>query len=368
MGTRDTIDRTLENEELPVPDKDDDARKLTGPGLKYALKRAVKKFSLDAGTDLSAILTYYMVLSLAPALLAIFSILSLVLASNADSVRTMIDDVVTDAVPVDYQPLVLNLVETMMDSTAGGIIALIIGIATALWSASGYVKAFSRNMNTIYGVAEGRGFVAQTLTMLAVTLTMLVGVVVVLVSLALNRTLVDSLFAPLVEPLGLQSTLNTLTDSFLPVWEWMKYPVVLLIVIGLIAVLYHFTPNVQRPRFRWLSIGAIFALVGIALAGIAMIIYLTYFAGYSAYGMIGTIMALLFVLWVFNIVLLMGAELDVEIERARELQTGLPAEEDLQLPPRGVAKVEKLKEGDDEIVAEGRNLRRALHDPDASDD
>lgn len=365
MAPRDTIERTLEHEDLPLPDKHDDRRQLTGPGVKYALKRALNKFGTDGGTDLSAIMTYYMVLSLAPALLAIFSILSLVLASNTDTVRTMIDDIVTDAVPEDYQGLVLNLVENMMSSTAGGVIALVIGIATALWSASAYVKAFSRNMNTIYGVSEGRGMVRQLGTMLLVTLTMLIGVTVILVALALNQTLVDTLLAPLVEPLGLQSTLDFLTESFLPLWVWLKYPVVVLIIIGLIAVLYHFTPNVQRPRFRWLSVGAMLALVGIAIAGVAMLVYLTYFAGYSSYGTIGTMMALLFVLWVFNIVMLLGAEVDAEVERARQLQAGIPAEEQVQLPPRDVSKVEKLRERRDDLVTEGRNLRLALHDPDA---
>ena len=134
--------------------------------------------------------------------------------------------------------------------------------------------------------------------------------------------------------------MDTLTETFLPLWAWLKYPVVLLLVIALTGVLYQFSGNVER-RFRLFSAGAIFAVVGIVLAGFAMIIYLTYFASYSSYGMIGTVMAVLFVIWVFNIVMFLGAEIDVEILRARQLLGGIPAEEQVQIRPRSVATVDR---------------------------
>lgn len=372
MPTRDTIDATLEAADSPAPDHDakpDSPPKLKGDSWKYALKRAIKEFGTDGGTDLSATLTYYMVLSLAPALLAIFSIITLVLANNADTVTSLVNDLVVEYVPADYQSLVVDLVNTLIGSATGGVVALIIGIAVALWSASAYVKAFSRCMNIIYGVEEGRGLVKQTLTMLALTLALLVGVVLILVSLALNEALVTGVLGPLAEPLGLTDVLVFMTESFLPIWAWVKWPVILVLVIAMIALLYYLAPNLKQPKFTWMSIGSVVAIVGIAIAGVALSIYLTQFAGYSSYGAIGTVMALLFVLWVFNIVLLIGAEVDAEVERARQLQSGIEAEVMIQLPPRGIEKVKKAKESRDQLEDDGRVLRLTYGDePDAGED
>lgn len=370
MPIKDPIDATLAAADSPAPDHDekpDSPPKLKGQSWKYALRRALKEFGTDGGTDLAAMLTYYTVLSLAPALLAVFSIITLVLANNADTVTRLVDDLVRQYVPSDYQGLVVNLVETMTSSASGGVIALIIGIATALWSSSAYVKAFSRCMNTIYGVEEGRGLVKQIGTMLLVTLVLLLGVVLILVSIALNQSLVSGVLGPIADPLGFGGVLNFLTQTFLPIWAWVKWPVILALVIAMIAVLYYFTPVVKQPKFTWVSVGAVVAIVGIALAGVALYIYFSFFAGYSSYGAIGTVMALLFALWIFNIVLLLGAEIDAEVERARQLQAGIEAEEMIQLPPRDTTKVEKARQARDELEADGRVLRLTYGDEDAKD-
>ena len=336
--------------------------KLDGAGWKYAITRAFKEFGNDGGTDLAAKLTYFMVLSLAPSLLAVFSILSLVLASN----RGAIDDLMaqlTGLVPADYQPLVTDLVTTMSESAGGGgIVALVVGILTALWSASAYVKAFNRSVNTVYGFAEGRGFVKLTLNNLLTTLIMIVGIVVVLISLALNRSLVDGLLAPLAGPLGMTGAVNFLSDTFLPIWAWAKWPVVVVILLVLIATLYYTTPNVKKPSFRMFGPGNIFALVGMVLAAVGLSVYFAQFAGYSAYGAIGTIMALLFALWIFNIVLLLGVEIDAEVERAKQLVAGLPAEEAVRLPPKDVSALEKRVEKQTALQERGYELRATHED------
>ncbi len=359
MSSRDPIDATLDAADAPAPDHDekpDDPAKLEGSSWKYALKRALKEFGSDHATDLAATLTYFMVLSLAPGLLAVFSIISLVLANNADTVTRVVDDAVRQ-VPADYQDLVLNLVETMTTSATGGVIALIIGIATAIWSASAYVKAFSRCMNIVYGIEEGRGFVKQTAQMLAITVTLLVGIVLILVSLALNDALVTGIFGPIAEPLGLGGVLAFMSQVFLPIWAWVKWPVILGIVVLMIALLYYLAPNLKQPKFTWVSVGSIVAIVGIAIAAVGLGLYFTFASGYSSYGAIGTVMALLFALWIFNIVLLLGAEVDAEVERARQLQAGIEAESAIQLPPRGIKKVEKKAEARDKLEAEGREIR-----------
>jgi len=355
------LERTIsaERQAINEPNARPVPQRLPAPALKYGLKRAIQEFGSDKGTDRAAVGTYFAVLSLAPAMLAVFSVLTLVLASAADTVENFAEGFVNRAVPDDYQLLALNLVDTMTDSASGGIIGLIVGAVIALWSASAYVKAFSRNMNTVYGVAEGRSPVRFYITMLALTLAVVLIVVAALISLALNETIIDAIFAPVAEALGAEGSLDTLTDSFLPVWNWLKYPVVLILVILLTGVLYQFAGNVER-KFRWFSAGAIFAVIGILVAGYAMIIYLTHFASYSSYGMIGTVMAVLFVVWVFNIVMFLGAEIDVEILRARQLVAGIPAEETLKIRPRSVAAIEKQVEKHNAKIEEGQVLRRSL--------
>ena len=118
--------------------------------------------------------------------------------------------------------------------------------------------------------------------MLLTTLAMLVGVVLILVALALNETLVSGILGPIAEPLGLGGTLTFLTDTFLPVWAWVKWPVILALVVALIAVLYYFTPNVKPPKFTWMSLGSLIAIIGIALAGVVLYIYFTFIGSYSS--------------------------------------------------------------------------------------
>ncbi|VXB01152.1 YihY/virulence factor BrkB family protein [Citricoccus sp. K5] len=294
--------------------------------MAYALKGSAKNFGRDGGFDLAAMLTFFSVLSLAPALLAVFSIITLVLASNAETVISVGDDLVRQYVPTEYQNLVVNLVETMIDSAAGGGIALIIGIAISLWSSSIYVRAFSRCMNTIYGRDEGRGLIKRTATMLLTTLTILLVAVLILVCLALNDALVTGILGPIAAPLGLGDLLRFMTESFLPIWAWAKWPIILALMLAIIALLYYFTPNVRQPRTTWLSLGSAIAILGIAIAVGALYFYSSYFAGFNPYGAIGTIMALLIALWLINIVLLLGAEVDAEIQRTRESQIGNPTQ------------------------------------------
>lgn len=361
MSIHHKLERTITAEQRALHDPGDltPAKRLPGNALWYALKRTMLQFTADKGTDRAAILTYFAVLSLAPLLLAVFSILTLVLASAADTVENFAEDLVAQAVPADYQDLALNLLTTMTQSASGGVIALIVGTVIALWSASKYVQAFARNLNEIYGVVEGRSVVRLYGTMLSITLIMVVTVVAALVSLALNATIVDAFFAPVAQIIGAEAFLATLTESFLPVWNWLKYPVVLLLLMVMLGVLYHFSSNVER-KFKPLSVGAVIAVLGIVAAGVAMIFYLTYFASYSSYGAIGTLMAVLFVIWIFNIVILLGAEIDVELFRARQLVAGIPAEEHVQIRPKSVATVEKQVAKHRDAVEDGKVLRRSL--------
>lgn len=335
-------------------------------GWAYALKRARKEFSADSGIDLSAMLTHFTLLSLAPVLLAIFSVVALILTSRATSVTSLVADLTSHYVPADYQRPAANLVTMITGSASGSGIALVVAIGTGVWSSFGYVTAFSRCMNAMYGLEEGRGVLRHTRTMLLVALAMLTGVVVILFSLVLNRPIVAGLLGPVAQPLRLGPLLNFLLTTFLPVWAWAKWLVVLAVMTALVALLYHYTPNV-RTRFTWISPGSVVALVGMAVAALLLWTYLTRFARYSLYGALGAVIGLVFALWLVNTVLLLGAEVDAEIERARELVSGIEAEATIQLPPRSTARTAKTRRSQERLEADGRDLRLSRSGPAATD-
>ena len=339
--------------------KDDDAPSMSGTTLKYMAKRVLTEFLRDGGTDQAAKLTYFMVLSIAPTLLALFSLATLLLSDLKDEIAQLITEAIESAASgseLGAGEAVESTIGSLMGSATGGTVALIIGIATALWSASAYIKAYGRVANHIYEVPEGRGPVRMNATMLALTVAMILGILLVMVSMLLNETIVESLLGPIASTIGAEGVLEFLMSSFLPIWAWVKWPVILVIAFALISLLYWGAPNVDKP-FRFISPGGVFAILGIGVAAVALSIYMGTVAGYSSYGAIGGIMAVLFALWVMNIVIIMGAEVDAEYQRARELASGKPAEESLTLPLRDTSAAEKAEAKHEKIVDEGRDIR-----------
>ena len=341
-----------------------DGPKLTGTTLKYMAKRVIAEFTHDGGTDQAAKLTYFMVLSIAPTLLALFSLATLLLSDLTDEIAQLITEAIESAASgseLGAGDAVRSTVESLMGSATGGTVALIIGIATALWSASAYIKAYGRVANHIYEVPEGRGPIRMNATMLALTVAMILGILIVMVSVLLNETIVDSLLGPIASNIGAEGALTFLMNSFLPIWAWAKWPVILVIAFALISLLYWGAPNIDKP-FRFISPGGVFAILGIGVAAVALSIYMGTVAGYSSYGAIGGIMAVLFALWIINIVIIIGAEVDAEYERAHELEAGKPAEDSLALPMRDSAGAEKAEAKREQIIDEGRDIRlRNLH-------
>ncbi|PWH05177.1 hypothetical protein DEO23_13940 [Brachybacterium endophyticum] len=346
--------------ENPSGSAEDEKVRLQRPTILYLVKRAFSEFGRDGGTDQAAKLTYFMVLSIAPTLLAVFSLATLILAPVKDQIAKLITDGVTSSglgkQVSGLGDIVSTTLESLMGSASGGIIALIIGIATALWSASGYVKAFSRTANDVYEIPEGRSAIRFNLGMLAVTATLVIGLLVIGISFLLNETLAESLLKPIAQPLHLEGFVAFLLESFLPIWAWVKWPVIVLLLFVLVSVLYWAAPNIAKP-FRLISPGGVFAIVGIAVAAVVLAIYMSSFASYSSYGAIGGVMAVLFALWIMNIVIILGAEVDAEYERAKELQAGLPAENGFEVPLRGEKGAEKKEQKYEKLVDQGRDLR-----------
>jgi membrane protein len=150
-----------------------------------------------------------------------------------------------------------------------------------------------------------------------------------------------------------------LSDTSVQVWNIAKWPVLAVLVMLVVAILYYATPNVQQPRFRWLSVGAVVAIVAWVLASVGFAFYVANFSSYDrTYGSIGAVIVSLLWLWITNLALLLGAEIDAELERGRELQAGLPAEREIQLPPRDTRNIEKADRKEREDVDPGRRIRR----------
>lgn len=334
----------------PAPDdprKPDSPDDLTKRSWRYVLRTTVREFQDDQCTDLAAALTYYAVLALAPALLAVVSVLGLVGDGRqlvADLVDTASDVVGADTATETLQPILENIT-----NAPGAGLAFITSLVVALWSASGYVAAFSRGLNRVYEVEEGRPIWKLRPALLLVTLVLVVIAVVVVVAVVLSGDLARAVGSAV-----------GLSDVAVTVWNIAKWPVVLLLVVAAIAILYHSTPNVRQPRFRWMSPGALVAVLVWLVASAGFGIYVVTFGSYgSTYGSLAGVIVLLLWLWLTNLALLFGAELDAEIERGRELQSGIAAERELRLPPRDTRASDKRRKKAEEDVARGRALRES---------
>lgn len=295
--------------------------------------------------DLAAALTYYAVLASAPALLALVSLVGLI--GDSEKIVDDVLDIAVSVLPAEVVDTLRPMIEQVAANGGRAGIALIVGAALALWSASGYVGAFGRAMNRIYEVEEGRPVWKLRPMMLLITAAVVVMTALVVAALVLS--------GPVARQIGEMIGLGSATVT---AWNIAKWPVVLLLVVLIVAVLYHATPNVRQPRFRWLSVGAIVAILVWALVSVGLGFYVSRFGSYDAtYGALGGVIVLLLWLWITNLALLFGAELDAEIERSRQLQGGIAAEQTLQLPPRDTRASEKQGRKHQEDVDRGRAIR-----------
>lgn len=337
-----------------APDPDDD-RKPDGPtdlekrSWKYVLRKTIREFSADQCTDIAASLTYYAVLALFPALIAIFSLLGVFGQGPAatDAILGIVDEVA----PGGTADVVRGPIEQFANSPAAGF-ALVSGLVVAIWSASGYVTAFSRAMNRIYEIEEGRPFWKLKPAQLLVTIIALVLIVIAAVILVVSGPVADAVGSTL----GIGETATM-------IWSIAKWPVLLVVFALILAILYYATPNAKQPKFRWMSMGAFLALILLAIATAAFGFYVANFSNYDkTYGSLAGVIIFLLWLWIANNAILFGAEFDAELERGRELQAGMPAEDRIQLPPRDTRKSDKAAQKEQKDIAEGRRIRERNSD------
>lgn len=328
------------------PAKPDSPTELTTPSYRFVLRTTAREFAADECTDLAAALTYYAVLSVFPALLVMVSLLGVFGQGKrtTDAVLGIVDDVVPGSAMDALRPAVGQLV----DSPAAGV-ALVLGLLGALWSASGYVGAFGRAMNRIYEISEGRPMWKLRPAQMLLTLGGLV--------LAAASAFMLAISGPVARAVGGAIGAGQVAVTL---WSVLRWPAILVFVVVAVAVLYYATPNVKQPKFRWISVGAAVAIITWVLASLLFGLYVTNFSSYNkTYGTLAGVVVFLLWLWITNLALLFGAELDAELERGRQLQAGIPAEEELQLPPRDTRGIERDEAQRRRIIEQGRALRRS---------
>jgi membrane protein len=300
------------------------------------LRRTIREFRADNLTDWAAALTYYGILSIFPALLVLVSVLGLI---GPSATQPLIDNVGTVA-PGAAKDIFTNAINGLNGSRGSAGVLFVVGLAAALWSASSYIGAFTRASNAIYEVEEGRPFWKLRPLQLAITIVMILLLAVSAVAVVFTGPLAKQAG----NVLGLGGTAVT-------VWDVAKWPALVLVVSLMVSILYYVAPNVRQPGFRWITPGGVLAVLLWIAASAAFALYVANFSSYNkTYGALGGVIVFLVWLWISNIAVLLGAELDAEMERARELEAGVPeAEKRIQVEPRDPAKQRTGRLGRDRV-------------------
>lgn len=314
-----------------------------------ALRNAPLAFWRDQATDLAAGLTFHSVISFFPELLAVVSLLGLVGQSDAatDAMLSALREVAPGVATQELD----EVLDSIASSTGSGL-AFGIGLGVALWSASRYLAAFARAMNRIYDVEEGRPVWKLLPQLVLLTLAL-----VLLVCLLILGVIVSG---PIARFTG---RLLGVGEFGLSLFNVLKWPTMLVVVVLIVALLYYVTPNVSPIRFRWISLGALLAIGIWVVLSFLFGLYVVNFSRYNiTYGALGGIVVFLLWLWITNLALLFGAEVDAEVERARQLQEGIEAEVNLQLPVRDDRRTAKTDARYARTVNRSRALRQSFDD------
>jgi membrane protein len=278
-----------------------------------AVKRAVTEFKDDNVTDWAAALTYYGVLSIFPAMLVVVSMVGLAGRSVSQSLITNVGQLAPGAVK---QVLTTGLTELQRNQGGAGVVALL-SLAAAIWSASGYVGAFMRATNAIYDIEEGRPIYK--------ILPIRIGITVITVVLLSACAIAVVVSGPLAERAG---KIIGAGSAAVTIFSIVKWPLMLLVVSFLFALLYWAAPNAKQG-FKWVTPGGILAIIIWLIASAGFAFYVANFSSYNkTYGSLAGLIIFLVWVWIANIAILLGAELNAELERSRAIATGHPASEE----------------------------------------
>ena len=287
------------------------------------LKRTVLEFKEDKLNHWGAALTYYSVLSLFPALLVLVSLIGLV--GNPERVTKVLTDTVSALGPSTAATTFQAPIESITSNRGGAGVMFLVSVLGALWAASGYVSAFAEASNSIYEVEEGRPFWKLKPLQIVITFVLILMAAMVALALVLSGPIVGALGGAL-----------GLSDTALTVWRYAKWPAMVVLVLVIFSALYYTGPNAKVSGVRWVTGGAVVALVAWILASLAFALYVSNFGSYNkTYGALGGVVVFLLWLWLTNLAILLGAEFNAETERAGQLHRGVAGAEDaLELEPR----------------------------------
>jgi membrane protein len=289
------------------------------------LKRSVSEFKEDNLTDWAAALTYYGILAIFPALLFLVSLLGLI---GSSATQPLIDNLGKVA-PGPAQDIFTSAIKNLQGSKGAAGVFFIIGLGGALWSASGYVAAFMRASNRIYDIEEGRPVWKTLPTRVILTLVLLVLLAVSAVAVTLTGGLAKEVGGVL-----------GLSDTAITVWNIAKWPALLVIVSLMFGLLYWAAPNVKHPTFRWVTPGGVLAVIGWVIASFAFALYVANFGSYNkTYGTLAGPIVFLVWLWISNIMVLLGAEFNAELQRGRAIEVGHPEDQEPFVEPRDTRKM-----------------------------
>jgi membrane protein len=299
-------------------------------GLGATLKRTLTEFQEDNLSDWAAALTYYGLLSLFPALIAMVSLIGIF--GDPQTTTTKLTEIITEIGPSSGAETFEGPIKSITENQTAAGFAFVFGLLAALWSASGYVGAFTRASNIIYETPEGRPFWKLRPLQIAVTLAMIIMMALLAVGLVLTGPVVEAV----ANPIGLSSTA-------VDVWNIAKWPVMAAIFILMVDVLYYATPNVKLRGFKWVTPGAILSIVVWAIASALFAFYVSNFSSYDkTYGTLAGLVVLLLWFWITNLAILFGHQMNAERERSAEIDEGQPrAEKEIQLEPRDEPKDQK---------------------------
>jgi membrane protein len=273
------------------------------------LRRAIKEFGKDNLTDTAAALTYYAALALFPALLVLVALVGL---AGPTTTQQLVDNL-GQVVPGSARQIISSAISNLQRTPGAGLTALI-SLVGAIWSASGYVGAFMRAANNVYDVPEGRPVWKTIPVRLGVT-------VVLLLMLALAAVIVV-FTGPLAQQAG---DLLGLGSAAVTIWGIAKWPFLLLLMMLMVGILYWASPNAKQPGFRWVSPGGVLGVLVWLFASAGFAFYVATFASYNkTYGALAGVIVFLVWIWISNLAILLGAELNAELDRARAEAAGLP--------------------------------------------
>lgn len=295
-------------------------------GLVPTLKRTWTEAQEDNLTDWAAALTYYGVLAMFPALIALVSIVGLVI--DPAKVTDALTDLVAEIGPASAVDTFRDPIAQATGSRSASGILLVAGILGALWSASGYVGAFMRASNVFYEADEGRPVWKLRPLQMLVTLVM-----VLLLALGALAVVVTG---PLADAVGSAIGVG---DAAVTPWDIGKWPVLFALVSFMLGILYSAAPNAKVGGFRFITPGGVLAVAVWLVASALFALYVANFSSYNAtYGSLGAVIAFLVWLWITNVAVLLGCQLNAERARDRQLRDRVPgAERKIGLPERDTA-------------------------------